>query len=123
MELKSLCKFIVLVSLLFSCCNIPVSVSVSASTSVNTMTDNVATEQAIRVNVIETSVDKTVRVVSKCVICFLTIGLGLYSVSLLKGKKEKEEEPQQHQQGKEVSQENNEDIKDIEEEEENQKEN
>ena len=112
MELKSLCKFIVLVSLLFSCCNIPVSVSVSASTSVNTMTDNVATEQAIRVNVIETSVDKTVRVVSKCVICFLTIGLGLYSVSLLKGKEEKE-----------VSQENNEDIKDIEEEEENQKEN
>lgn len=118
MELKSLCKFIVLASLLFSCCNIPVS----ASTSVNTMTDNVATEQAIKVKIIETSVDKTVRVVSKCVICFLTIGLGLYSVSLLTGKEEKEEEePQQHQQGKEVSQENIEDIKEIEEE--NQKEN
>lgn len=114
MGLKSLCKFILLVSLLFICCNITVSVSASTSTStsVNTMTDNVATEQAIRVKVIETRTDKTVRVVSKCVICFLTIGLGLYSVSLLKGKEEKEEEPQQqhHQQGKEVSQENNEDI-------------
>lgn len=118
MELKSLCKFIVLVSLLFICCNITVSASTSTSTGVNTMRDNVATEQAIKVKVIETSVDKTVRVVSKCVICFLTIGLGLYSVSLLKGKEEKEEEPQQHQQGKKVSQENNEDI-----EEENQKEN
>lgn len=119
MGLKSLCKFIMLVSLLFICCNITVSASTSTSTSVNAMKDNVATEQAIKVNVLETRTDKTVRVVSKCVICFLTIGLGLYSLSLLKGK---EEEPQQqHQQGKEVSQENNEDIKEIEEE--NQKEN